>query len=58
MNTRSEMAIVIPAKSAKRIPRSLNSLMISFYPKMPNTKILVADAGCLGNARSGDSCAN
>jgi glycosyltransferase involved in cell wall biosynthesis len=46
MNTRSDLTIVIPAKNeAKLIPRLLNSLANQDYPEMPNTKILVADAG-------------
>jgi glycosyltransferase involved in cell wall biosynthesis len=45
MNTRSDLTIVIPAKNeAKLIPRLLNSLLAQNYSKMPNTKILVADA--------------
>lgn len=46
MSTRSDLTIVIPAKNeAKLIPQLLNSLANQDYPKMPNTKILVADAG-------------
>lgn len=45
MSTRSDLTIVIPAKNeAKLIPQLLNSLANQDYPKMPNTKILVADA--------------
>ena len=47
MNTKttSELTIVIPAKNeAKLIPRLLTSLTNQDYSKMPNTKVLVADA--------------
>src|ERR1700733_6509696 len=45
MNTMSELTIVIPAKNeAKLIPRLLTSLMNQDYSKMPNTRVLVADA--------------
>jgi glycosyltransferase involved in cell wall biosynthesis len=45
MNTASELTIVIPAKNeAKLIPRLLNSLTNQDYSKMPNTRVLVADA--------------
>jgi glycosyltransferase involved in cell wall biosynthesis len=45
MNTASELTIVIPAKNeAKLIPRLLTSLTNQDYSKMPNTKVLVADA--------------
>lgn len=46
MSTSSDLTIVIPAKNeAKLIPQLLNSLANQDYPKMPSTKILVADAG-------------
>jgi len=46
MNTASDLTIVIPAKNeAKLIPLLLNSLANQDYPKMRNTKVLVADAG-------------
>ncbi len=46
MNTNTELTVVIPAKNeAELIPRLLSSLVNQDYPKMPNTKILVADAG-------------
>ena len=45
MNTSSDLTIVIPAKNeAKLIPRLLTSLTRQDYPKMPNTRVLVADA--------------
>src|SRR4051812_18661445 len=45
MNTPSDLTIVIPAKNeAKLIPTLLNSLAKQDYPKMPNTRVLVADA--------------
>jgi glycosyltransferase involved in cell wall biosynthesis len=45
MNTQSELTIVIPAKNeAKLIPRLLTSLTNQDYPKMSNTRLLVADA--------------
>jgi glycosyltransferase involved in cell wall biosynthesis len=45
MNTASELTIVIPAKNeARLIPRLLTSLLNQDYPKMPNTRVLVADA--------------
>jgi len=45
MNAISELTIVVPSKNeAKLIPRLLNSLLQQNYPKMRNTKILVADA--------------
>src|SRR5580692_12519320 len=41
----SELTIVIPAKNeAKLIPRLLTSLTTQDYPKMRNTRVLVADA--------------
>src|ERR1700723_223874 len=41
----SELTIVIPAKNeAKLIPRLLTSLTNQDYSKMPNTRVLVADA--------------
>ena len=44
-NFMSELTIVIPAKNeAKLIPRLLNSLTNQDYSKMPNTRVLVADA--------------
>ena len=43
--SRSDLTIVIPAKNeAKLIPRLLKSLANQDYPKMPNTRVLVADA--------------
>ena len=46
MNSPSDLTIVIPAKNeAKLIPRLLNSLANQDYPKMPYTKVFVADAG-------------
>jgi glycosyltransferase involved in cell wall biosynthesis len=46
MSTASELTIVIPAKNeAKLIPSLLLSLGTQDYSKMPNTKVLVADAG-------------
>jgi glycosyltransferase involved in cell wall biosynthesis len=45
LSTRSDLTIVIPAKNeAQLIPRLLTSLMNQDYPKMPNTRVLVADA--------------
>jgi glycosyltransferase involved in cell wall biosynthesis len=46
MNTSTELTIVIPAKNeATLIPRLLNSLANQDYLEMPNTRVLVADAG-------------
>src|SRR5215471_15008755 len=46
MNTMSDLTIVIPTKNeASLIPRLLHSLANQDYPKMSNTKVLVADAG-------------
>lgn len=45
MNTASGLTIVIPAKNeAALIPHLLNSLARQDYPKMPSTRVLVADA--------------
>ena len=45
MTTKSDLTIVIPAKNeAKLMPRLLTSLTKQDYAKMPNTKVLVADA--------------
>ena len=42
----NDLTIVIPAKNeAKLIPRLLTALTNQTYPKMPSTKVLVADAG-------------
>jgi glycosyltransferase involved in cell wall biosynthesis len=43
--SRSDLTVVIPAKNeAKLIPRLLTSLANQDYPKMPSTRVLVADA--------------
>jgi glycosyltransferase involved in cell wall biosynthesis len=45
MSTKSELTIIIPAKNeAKLIPNLLTSLTKQDYSKMPNTRVLVADA--------------
>jgi glycosyltransferase involved in cell wall biosynthesis len=45
MNTTNQLTIVIPAKNeAKLMPRLLTSLTMQDYPKMPSTRVLVADA--------------
>jgi glycosyltransferase involved in cell wall biosynthesis len=45
MNTASELTIIIPAKNeAKLIPSLLTSLTMQDYPRMRNTRVLVADA--------------
>src|SRR5438270_8508307 len=45
MTTANELTIVIPAKNeAKLIPSLLTSLTRQDYSKMPNTRVLVADA--------------
>jgi glycosyltransferase involved in cell wall biosynthesis len=52
MNTQSELTIVIPAKNeAKLIPKLLNSLAKQDYPKMPSTRVLVADANSTDSTR-------
>jgi glycosyltransferase involved in cell wall biosynthesis len=52
MNTSSELTIVIPAKNeAKLIPQLLNSLAKQDYPKMPSTRVLVADANSTDSTR-------
>ena len=41
----NDLTIVIPTKNeAKLIPRLLESLANQDYPKMPSTRVLVADA--------------
>src|SRR6266850_6466085 len=52
MNMTNELTIVIPAKNeAKLIPRLLTSLTNQDYSKMPNTRVLVADANSTDGTR-------
>lgn len=52
MTTTSELTIVIPAKNeARLIPNLLTSLTMQDYPKMPSTRVLVADANSTDSTR-------
>jgi len=45
MSIKSDLTIVIPAKNeVKLLPRLLTSIILQDYPKMPGTKVYLADA--------------